>query len=175
MAGSLIKIDEEIVSSAVASVTLTGIDSTYDVYMVRINNVVPATDDKNFQVQVTVGGTADSTSNYDFAYKQLRADTTFFNTSGTNYSIGVLPILSTGNVGGEGGNGVFYLFNFANASEYSFATVETNFVDSQGNLKGMQGGFVHTVAQSCDGLKFTLESSTNFSTGSSFVLYGLKK
>ena len=33
MAGSLIKIDEEIVSSAVASVTLTGIDSTYDVYM----------------------------------------------------------------------------------------------------------------------------------------------
>ena len=39
MAGSLIKIDEEIVSSAVASVTLTGIDSTYDVYMVVLNNV----------------------------------------------------------------------------------------------------------------------------------------
>ena len=36
MAGSLIKIDEEIVSSAVASVTLTGIDSTYDVYMVKV-------------------------------------------------------------------------------------------------------------------------------------------
>ena len=31
MAGSLIKIDEEIVSSAVSSVDLTGIDSTYDV------------------------------------------------------------------------------------------------------------------------------------------------
>ena len=38
MAGSLIKIDEEIVSSAVASVTLTGIDSTYDVYQVVISN-----------------------------------------------------------------------------------------------------------------------------------------
>jgi hypothetical protein len=35
MAGSLIKIEETTVSSAVASVTLTGIDSTYDVYMVR--------------------------------------------------------------------------------------------------------------------------------------------
>ena len=34
-AGSLIKIDEEIVTPAVASVTLTGIDSTYDVYMVK--------------------------------------------------------------------------------------------------------------------------------------------
>ena len=39
MAGSLRKIDEEIVSSAVASVTLTGIDSTYDVYKVVINNL----------------------------------------------------------------------------------------------------------------------------------------
>ena len=39
MPGSLVKIDEEIVSSAVASVTLTGIDSTYDVYMVTSNNV----------------------------------------------------------------------------------------------------------------------------------------
>jgi len=174
MAGSLIKIDEQIVSSAVASVTLTGIDSTYDVYMVRLSDVIPATDDKNMIVQVTVGGTADSTSNYDHAYKQLRADTTFSNTTGTNWTY-ILPILSIGNVGGEGASGVFYLFNFANASEYSFATVETNFVDYQGNLKGMQGGFVHTVAQSCDGLKFSLESSTNFSTGSSFVLYGLKK
>jgi hypothetical protein len=174
MAGSLIKIDEEIVTSAVASVTLTGIDSTYDVYMVRLSDVIPATDDKNMIVQVTVGGTADSTSNYDHAYKQLRADTTFSNTSGTN-GTSVLPVLSLGNVGGEGASGVFYLFNFANASEYSFATVETSFVDFGGNLKGMQGGFVHTVAQSCDGLKFTLESSTNFSTGSSFVLYGLKK
>ena len=36
MAGSLIKIDEEIVSSAVSSVSLLGIDSTYDVYMVKI-------------------------------------------------------------------------------------------------------------------------------------------
>jgi hypothetical protein len=35
MAGSLIKIDEEIVTSAVASVSLLGIDSTYDVYMVK--------------------------------------------------------------------------------------------------------------------------------------------
>ena len=36
MAGSLIKIDEEIVTSAVASVTLGGADwdSSYDVYMV---------------------------------------------------------------------------------------------------------------------------------------------
>ena len=39
MAGSLIKIDEEIVSSAVASVTLGGSDwdSSYDVYKIIIS------------------------------------------------------------------------------------------------------------------------------------------
>ena len=39
MAGSLIKIDEEIVTSAVASVELGGAnwDSSYDVYMVKTN------------------------------------------------------------------------------------------------------------------------------------------
>ena len=56
MAGSLVKIDEEIVSSAVASVTLTGIDSTYDVYMVRVSNLVPATDDARTQVRTTTSG-----------------------------------------------------------------------------------------------------------------------
>ena len=40
MAGSLIKIDEEIVTSAVASVTLTGIDSTYDSYVFKFINMI---------------------------------------------------------------------------------------------------------------------------------------
>ena len=37
MAGSLIKVAETTVSSAVASVTLSGIDSTYDVYKIIVN------------------------------------------------------------------------------------------------------------------------------------------
>ena len=57
MAGSLIKIDEEIVSSAVASVTLTGIDSTYDVYMVKIFGVYFATDKDSITMRVTTSGT----------------------------------------------------------------------------------------------------------------------
>ena len=38
MAGSLIEIQKVTVSSAVSSVTLTGMDSTYDVYKLVINN-----------------------------------------------------------------------------------------------------------------------------------------
>ena len=44
MAGSLIKIAETTVTSAVSSVSLVGIDSTYDVYMVRVSNLQCDTD-----------------------------------------------------------------------------------------------------------------------------------
>ena len=99
MAGSLIKIDEEIVSSAVASVTLTGIDSTYDVYVVRYNNVTGTIDNQGFRTRVTVSGAADSTANYDVTYKRLRSDTTFDNISATNETSITLGVVgtSTGN------------------------------------------------------------------------------
>jgi hypothetical protein len=171
LAGSLIKIDEEIVSSAVASVTLTGIDSTYDVYMVKYNNVTGTIDNQGFRTRVTVSGTADSTANYDVAYKRLRADTTFNNISATNETSITLGVVGTGT--GEINNGVLYLFNFNNASEYSFATMEPTILDSSPTLQANTGGFVNTVAQSCDGINFHLASG-NIASGT-FTLYGLKK
>ena len=128
MAGSLIKIDEEIVSSAVASVTLTGIDSTYDVYVVRYNNVTGTIDNQGFRTRVTVSGAADSTANYDVTYKRLRSDTTFDNISATNETSITLGVVGTGT--GEINNGVLYLFNFNNASEYCFATMEPTILDN---------------------------------------------
>ena len=69
MAGSLIKIAETTVSSAVASVTLTGIDSTYDVYKVVLSDIATDTDNVFLETRVTVSGTPDTTANYDKAYK----------------------------------------------------------------------------------------------------------
>ena len=174
MAGSLIKIDEEIVTSAVASVSLVGIDSTYDVYQVVLHNVQPTSDNIDLFYRVTKSGTADSTANYDRAGKSLRTASGFFNTSGTNATSGIFGF-ALGNNTGEAITAVLYLFNFANASEYSFATVESNFLDLTPELLGFQGGVVHTVASASDGVNFTLESSDNFASGSTFTLYGLKK
>ena len=112
MSGSLIKIAETTVSSAVSSVTLTGIDSTFDVYMVTINNLDPDTNSQKFRIRFTVSGSAD------------------------------------------------------------FCTFET--VHRNGsNVFGMQGGGVLTVAQTCDGIQFFMESG-NIELGT-FKLYGLKK
>ena len=169
--GSLIKIDEEIVTSAVASVTLTGIDSTYDVYMVRLNNAVPVDDNKYLTYRFTVSGTADSSANYDQALKELRADSAFDNVAQTNQTSGTFDNAGTGT--GEQNNNVMYLFNFNNASEYSFATIEGSARSSAGHLRARQGGSVLTVAQACDGIQF-LYTSGNIASGT-FTLYGLKK
>ena len=172
MAGSLIKIDEEIVTSAVASVTLTGIDSTYDVYMVKLNNFSSVTTGATPRVRVTKSSSADTTGNYDYAAKQLRTDTTFGNNSNTNQtSWDILNALSsaTGNIA----NGILYLFNFNNASEYSFVTMEITQRSNEGLHRGKQGGAVHTVASASDGIEFSM-SSGNIASGT-FTLYGLKK
>ena len=73
MAGSLILLDEETVSSGVSSVTLgaSDWDSSYNVYMVEYNNVVADTDAQYFRIRVLKSSSADTTSNYDQAYKKF--------------------------------------------------------------------------------------------------------
>jgi len=173
MAGSLVKIDEEIVTSAVASVTLTGINSTYDVYMVRFSNVLVDTDGVDFQVRVTTSRSPQTDANYDRATKLLRADTTFGNVYDTNSTFFEIEG-GAGNATGEQISGIIYCFNFNNASEYSFCTVETVDRNLNGTLTGQQGGFVKTTVEANDGLHFYV-SSGNISSGAEFVLYGLKK
>ena len=174
MAGSLIKIDEEIVTSAVASVTLTGIDSTYDVYMVRYNNWVASVEGGG-RIRVTTSGTPDTTANYDVAGKRLRADTTFDNIAFPNQTAGLLTgtVISTATA--ETSNGIVYLFNFNNASEYSFMTIEgaSFYASTINDVAQTTGGIVHTVAQSCDGVQIYVDGQ-NTASGT-FTLYGLKK
>ena len=172
MAGSLIKIAETTVSSATASVTLTGIDSTYDVYKFIINGLTADTDSSVVKIRVTKSGTADTTSNYDRAGKQLKAFSTFADNASTNET--AWNINNAGTPTNSAVNSTFYLFNFANASEYSFATFEEVTFDTGTNTRGLQGGGVHTVASASDGVNVFLSTGGDID-GGTFTLYGLKK
>lgn len=174
MSGSLIVVDKEIVSSSVSSVTLTGISSTFDVYRLEFSNVYASADD-DVQIRVTTGGTADSDSEYDIASKDLKTSAAFGNTSGTgltqwDFSAGI------GTSGQNSHNGNMYLFNFNNANEYSFITMEnvTKRTDASDELFGFQGGGVHTVTEANDGIQFFITGGGTFD-GGRFVLYGYKK
>jgi len=173
MAGSLIKIDEEIVTSAVASVTLTGIDSTYDVYMLAFNNVVPSTDSVDLFCRVTESSTPNTTANYDYAVKLMRTASSFINVSNTNNTVFDLG----NNIGtntGEATNGIMMIYNANNSSEYTFITTEFAEFNSSPELTSWTGGGVFTSASSVNGLHYFFDSSSNIASGT-FTLYGLKK
>ena len=162
----LVQVATNTVTSAVASVTLTGIDSD-DVYMVTMNNVQPATDAAYIQLRFTVSGSADTSSNYDRAAKELRADGSFSNSSQVNQA--QINFIQNGTNTSETHNNIIYLYNFNNSSEYSFCTFEeASFMYAEA-LRGRQGGAVLTETQSTDGVNFTF-SSGNIASGT-FTLY----
>jgi len=182
MAGSLIKVDEFTISSPVASVILGGgssgssglnasIDSTYDVYMVSLNNVAPATDAVTLYFRTTSGGTPNTTATYDRAFLRIKSDTAFQPRGFTNETSFIWA--STGTGTSEMFNGIVHLFNFSNASEYSSILIDSSTRDTNGNLVGQQGGGSHTVQTACDGIQFFM-SSGNLASGS-FSIYGLAK
>jgi hypothetical protein len=178
MAGSLVKIDEVIVSSASASVTLTGIDSTYDVYVVKMNGVYFATNQDSITMRVTTSGTPQTGSNYAYAGRFLGSDVSggasnYYSSSDVDLRIGIGADSSE-----KIGNGILYLFNFNNASEYSFVTNESSYFSSDADssgVRGFQGGGVHKVAEANDGVNFFEEFTGANIEGGTFSLYGLKK
>jgi len=165
---ALLQVATNTVTSAVANVSLTGIDSD-DVYMVAFNNVVGATNNVGLQIQLTKSGTAQSDSEYDFTYKNLRTDTTYTDDRGTNNS--AVSLGNTGTSTGESSQGIIYLYNFNSSSEFSFFSHETAHFNATPFLTSAQGGITHTVASSSDGVNFKM-SSGNINSGS-FTLYKL--
>ena len=175
MAGSLVKIDEVIVSSAVSSVELGGSnwDSSYDVYVVQVNQAeTDKSSDNPLYIRFLASSSADDSANYDYATKRLKTNASFDNDSNTNQTA-INHSMGIDNGTGNQINGTFYLFNFNNSSEYSFMTTEMSIINSNDILAGAQGGATLTVAQATNGIQFFF-TSDNFDNGR-FVLYGLKK
>ena len=165
----LLQVATNTVSGTPSTVQLLG-TTTDDVYLVTMNNVRPTSDDKNFYCRVTVGGTADSSSEYDYAYKQLRAGNAFGNTSAANQSSWLVEY-SIGNIAGEEMcNALMYLYNFNDSSEYSYMTKEGSSRLRLQNHLGETGGGVQTETQACNGVEFFWESSSTFASGT-FTLY----
>ena len=178
MAGSLIKITSASTTSNVSTIDIGGAnwDSSYDVYMVKIYNLQQSTGtDVRLKARILKSdNSADTTANYDYAIKGLRTGAGFDNLPDTNQTEwSNLTYLFRGNTS-YNANAILYLFNFNNASEFNFITVEGNGYGYDGSeLMGGMGGGVHTVAQVAKGLQFSL--TTNSISNAYIDLYGLKK
>ena len=166
MAGKLVQVATETVTSAVASVTLTGIDSD-DVYMVTGVNIESSAG-AYIQGRFTESGTANSTTNYDGAFKLIRSYNTFLDRTGVNDN----KFEFTRNLQGTGNNNssfIAYIYNANNSSEYTFITNEAVAMTSSTQAEGMAGGNVFTVTSAVDGVHIFF-SSGNIN-GGTFTLY----
>ena len=172
MAGSLVKIDEQIASSDSQINFQQKLTSTYDVYKLIGTDINLSNDSALIYLRVMNDTTVRATSNYDKAGKLLKANTTFGNASGTGNTHWYLD-MQLGTATGEVGNFTAYLFYFMNSSEYSFLTMESTFRNHSGVLQGYQGGGVYDSAEENNGISILASAGTISSA--KFTLYGLKK
>lgn len=157
----LVQVATNTVTSAVASVTLTGINSD-DVYMVAYTNVFMSSSGAQNRIRFTVSGSADTSSNYDRASKQMYTNQSFFNSSGANNDH--ISSLGLGTTSTQPDLGLLYLYNFNNSSEFNFITREQIQTNTASEVAGIMGGAVLTVAQACDGIQF-FASTGNIASG----------
>ena len=164
----LVQVTTTNVTSNVASVSLTGINDDSN-YIVLGNNIFFDSND-DMRIRFTVSGSADTSSNYDYAYKSIQAGTSFANNNTTNSS-NVDFNQATGTSASNPINFKMHLYNFNNSSEFSFFNMSNAHRNtSQGRHAMFTGGGVLTEAQTTDGVHFYLNSGNNFANGR-FTLY----
>lgn len=169
MAGSLVKIGSTSASGSPSVLTITGIDTTYNVYIVQVRGLIPSGDD-TIAWRVTKSGTIQTDSEYDNARKDMPMAAAFQNNTGVNSDH--VPNASVES-SGSGFFATFTLYNWG-TSQSSFGTFDHVTYVSTPQGFGGAGGFVHTVSSASDGLSFYFTGGATFSNGD-LVLYGLRK
>jgi hypothetical protein len=146
MAGSLVLLDKVTASSSsTVSLGASNWNTGFDVYKVTMTAVTPSTDSSNLRMRVLKSGTAQTDSNYDVAYTQFRTDTSFQDLATVGADHWKTTNNSNGTNTGETAQGIFYLFNFNNASQYSFVTNETANLTADPLFISIIGGGTHKV------------------------------
>ena len=177
MAGSLIKIAETTVSSDVASLSLTGMDTTYDVYLVTVVGAKIGTDIHQIRHKLTKSGTPTTSTDYSLTYKRLRSEAAIENKYQTTGQSTWGHLDSIGTATGEALHERFYIFGAPFSDQFTYITWESVFQDWQPYSRGLFGGVLYKEASAVDGIHFfgSNGSATSNITAGRFSLYGLKK
>jgi len=155
------------ISSAVSSVTLTGITEDC-VYMLTGNNVITVNDGTTLRARVTESGTAQTSTNYVRSNKELNASTSFSNDTTTQSAFYLAN--TVGSADTEQQNFILYLHNFYSSSDFPYISNEVVGVNSSAQLNGRQGGGVYTATAAVnDGIQF-FAGSGNLEAGT-FTLF----
>ena len=161
------QINKTVSDGNATTLKVTGID-TDSTYLVVLKLIQTQNNNEVINMRVTKSGTADTTSNYDRAYRIF--------SSISDYSFGTYQNGSGGRImenvddANGGGNGFLYLYDFNNSSTYSYWNIE-NVCTVSNQSAGVAGSGVHTVASASDGVEIYGSSGGTFINGASAILY----
>lgn len=175
-AGSVVFISETIISGTPTTVDITsGIDSTYDTYIVDVIGLTPSTDGANMQMRITTdGGSTFKSGASDYQYHTWANTTTAATYAGTNATTTNVQVgFTMGNGSGDSYNAQFTLHNPSSSTEYfqwdwQGAQKRTTTGKALGGI-GQYAGATTAV----DGFQFLLTTGTF--AGGTIRLYGISK
>lgn len=166
-------------ASASASATVdfsSGIDATYDEYLITFSNVVPATDAQVFHARTSTdgGSTFDSSAgNYAWAVSGIsEAGGNADSNSTSDTEIQLSGVSSIGGAAGESLSGELWL-HAPSAARQTILGWSLHYITSAGELVTVQGAGRRSAAEDVDAIRF-LFGSGNIASGE-FALYGVRK
>lgn len=169
----------ELISSATASasatIDFTGLSSTYFMYMVVANGVIPDTDSASLTLRTsTDGGSSYDSGASDYGHAHLTArflTTQSISQGGDNSDSRIIIAGSQGNASNEISNFVMYLQN-PSALQYFYANWTGASTLPTAERFTVTGSGARLSATDVDAIRFSM-SSGNIDSGE-FKLYGLK-
>ena len=167
----LVQVTSQTISTSTASISLIDSSPTDTVYVLTILNLQVVTDNVSVRLRYTKASddSVDTTSNYDFARRDLKS----YADAGNGYSQNVDYhfLGQEGTPAQESVNGIYQIYNLNNSSEFTFINDVSSNWNSISKLSGSAGGGVHTVNQANNGVNISTTSG-NIDTGI-FTLYKL--
>jgi hypothetical protein len=175
--GQLELIETQTVSSAVAQVDFTSIqESTYNVHLLTANNVqFASTGISNLGIRFFNSGVID-TSGYKMAYLRMSASGTFTETKSTNITHNRINTYAGGvsdNADGSVG-GYSYFYNLGDSTKYSFHTMQSTFINYDGNFASNFGSGTNNETSVVDGIRLFDSSGGKNIVSGVFSLYGIR-
>jgi hypothetical protein len=155
------------VASASASLTITGLDSTYDTYAIQLSDLNPATDSVAAELR-TGAGSIDTGSNYHYATQQMNDAGTerllSANAADSMLMTTTNSVFNCGNATEEGFGGLIFLHRPLDGTmNPTFSGVVTSVTEGATLCRGDFAG-MHTTAVDVDRVLFQF-SSGNIDTG----------
>ena len=174
MATNLQFIKSGTVTSGTTTINITDcFSSAYNVYKVTLNGFYASGIDYFYLRLIDSGGSVISASDYDLASFEMKSNTTFVERYATNYSAMVPSTNYLPDSIAESYNGVFYFYNPASASSYTFMQGQSSQMEYGNNYVNKYIGILKQSA-SMTGFQWSVGTLSKTFQGGEINVYGVK-